>query len=116
MERASGMAGRIAARFGAALRRPVTCSACGRMQAEVAHMVAGPHVYICDGCVEQAARQLSMRHPSPEGGRCRFCRQLRAKDAVTAVGSVIMCADCLGLMEAILAEAHRDLDPPNNER
>ena len=85
------------------------------MKTEVAHMVAGPHVYICDGCVEQAARQLSLRQPPPEGVCCRFCRQLRAKVAVTAVGSVTVCADCLGLMESILAEARRDLDPPHNE-
>lgn len=116
MQRDSEMAARIAARFGPALRRPVTCSACGRMKAEVAHMVAGPHVYLCDGCVEQAARQLSLRQPPPEGVRCRFCRQLRAEVAVTAVGSVTVCADCLGIMESILAEAHRDLDPPHIER
>lgn len=79
-------------------------------------MLAGPHVYICDGCVEQAARQLSLREPPPAGVRCRFCHQLRAKDAVTAVGSVTVCADCLGLMESILAEADRDLDPPHSER
>jgi hypothetical protein len=35
---------------------------------------------------------------------------------VTVVGTVTVCADCLGLMESILAEAHRDLDPPHNER
>src|SRR3954462_1590512 len=116
MQRDSGMAGRIAARFIPALRRPAACSACGRFKAEVAHMVAGPHVYLCDGCVEQAARQLSLRRPPPQGVRCRFCRRLRAKVAVTAVGSVTVCADCLGLMESILAEAHRDLDTPPNER
>ena len=107
MERASGMAARIAARFIPALRRPVTCSACGRMKAEVAHMIAGPNVYVCDGCVEQAARQLSLRQPPPLGVPCRFCRQPRAEDALTAVGSVTVCADCLGLMESILAEVHQ---------
>ena len=116
MQRDSEMAARIAARFGPALGRPVTCSACGRMKAEVAHMVAGPHVYLCDGCVDQAARQLSLRQASPEGVRCRFCRQLPAEVGVTAVGSVTVCADCLGIMESILAEAHRDLDPPHDER
>jgi len=116
MQRDSQMADRIAARFAPALRRPVTCSACGRMKAEVIHMVAGTHVYLCDGCVEQAARQRSLRQPPPEGVRCRFCRQLRAKVAMTAVGSVTVCADCVGLMESILAEAHRELDPPHSER
>ena len=116
MQRDSEMARRIAARFPPGLRRPVSCSACGRMKAEVAHMIAGPHVYLCDGCVEQAARQRSLRQPPPEDVRCRFCRQLRATVAMTAVGSVTVCAECLGLMESILAEAHRDLDQPPNER
>ena len=79
-------------------------------------MVAGPNVYICDGCVEQAARQLSPRQPPPDGIRCRFCRQLRAKDAVTVVGSVTLCADCLGLMGTILAEAAQSSRPPHSER
>jgi hypothetical protein len=79
-------------------------------------MIASPHVYLCDGCVEQAARQLSLRQPPPQEARCRVCRQPRANVAVTTVGSVTVCADCLGLMESILAEAHRDLDPPPNER
>jgi len=35
---------------------------------------------------------------------------------MTAVGIVTVCADCLGLMESILAEAHRDLDRPHSER
>jgi len=29
---------------------------------------------------------------------------------------VTVCADCVGLMESILTEAHRDLDPPRSER
>ena len=116
MQHDSDMAGRIAARFPPALKRPVSCSACGRMKAEVTHMVAGTHVYLCDGCVEQAARQLSLRQPPPEGVRCRFCRQRRAQDTMTAIGTVTVCADCLGLMESILAEAHRDLDRPHSER
>src|SRR4051812_42996693 len=114
MERAAGMAARIAARFSSALRRPLACSACGRMRAEVAHMIAGPQVYLCDGCVEQAARQLALRQAPTEGVRCRICRQRRAKDIAT-VGSVTVCADCLGLVESVLAEAQQDLHPPHNE-
>ena len=75
-------------------------------------MIAGPEVYLCDGCVEQAGRQLSLRQPAREGVGCRFCRQRRATDAVTAVGNVTVCADCLGLVESVLAEARRDLDEP----
>ena len=70
-------------------------------------MVAGPNVYLCDRCIAQAARQLTPHKPAPDAARCQFCRQLHGKDEVTAVGGVTVCADCLGLMETILAEAAR---------
>lgn len=111
MQRASGIARSIVARFVPTLARTVNCSACNRARAEVAQMVSGPHVYICDRCIAQATRQLAPHKPAPDAVRCRFCRQLRAKDAVTAVGSVILCADCLGLMGSILDEANRASRP-----
>jgi hypothetical protein len=111
MRRASGIARRIAARFVPALRRTVQCSGCGRPKDEVTHMVAGPNVYLCDRCVEQAARQPAPRRPAPDAVRCRFCRQLRAKDDVTAIGSVTLCADCLGLIETILVQAAQSSRP-----
>ena len=115
MQRASEIASRIAARFGPALRA-VACSACGRLKAEVPHLIAGPQVYLCDACVQQAARQLAPRQPMPDGVRCRFCRQRRAQGALRVVGTVTVCTDCLGLIESILAEAPRSLDPPSDER
>ena len=30
----------------------LVCSFCGKSQAEVRKLIAGPLVYICDGCVE----------------------------------------------------------------
>ena len=111
MHRDSGSAQRIADRFGPGLRRKVACSACGRLKAEVTHMIAGPNVYICDGCVGQAARQLSARQSPPDGVRCHFCSRGRAPDALTVVGGVALCADCLGLMETILAEAAQSPPP-----
>ena len=105
MGRFATLAWRTAARFVPALRHTVRCSACGREKAGVVHMVAGPGVYLCNYCVEQAATQLAARRPPPDAKRCRFCRQLRATGDVTTVGNVLLCADCLGLMETILAEA-----------
>jgi len=35
-------------------RTVLACSFCGRPETEVAKLVAGPGVYICDGCVELA--------------------------------------------------------------
>ena len=111
MQRASGIVGRIAAHFAPVLRRTVNCGACGRSNVDVTHMVAGPNVYLCDRCIEQAARQLTPRKPAPDAVRCQFCRQHRAKDEVTAVGGVAVCADCLGLMETILAKAAQSSRP-----
>jgi ClpX C4-type zinc finger len=42
------------------------CSFCGKPHTEVAKLVAGPGVYICDGCVELC--QIYIDHPE-EGGR-----------------------------------------------
>ena len=88
----------------------VHCSSCGRSKVDVSHMIAGPNVYLCERCVAHAARQLATRRLAPlrlapDALRCRFCHQRRATGEVTAVGSVIVCADCLGTMTSILAEA-----------
>jgi hypothetical protein len=105
MRSKSGIARRIAARFVPALRTTVRCSACARPRADVTQMVAGPNVYLCNRCLERAALQLTPRHPPPDAVRCRFCRQLRATTDVTTVGTVSLCADCLGSIDSILAEA-----------
>ena len=38
--------------------RRLRCSFCGRNEAEVLKLVAGPRVYICDGCVAIASRLM----------------------------------------------------------
>ena len=38
--------------------RHLRCSFCGKSEAEVLKLVAGPRVYICDGCVEVASRLM----------------------------------------------------------
>ena len=91
-------------------RRIVRCNGCRRLKDEVTYMIAGPNVYLCEHCVAQAARQLAPRslaprRLAPDAVRCRFCYQRRATGEVTTVGSVIVCADCLGTMTSILAEA-----------
>ena len=93
--------------------RIVRCNGCGRLKDEVPHMIAGTNVYMCDRCIAQAARELTLRRPLTPGRtpvdavRCGFCRQLRSKDEATSVGSATVCVDCLGLMEGILAEAEQ---------
>jgi hypothetical protein len=48
-------------------RRRLACSFCRRSEAEVAKLVAGPKVYICDACVTLAQRAMEGR-PVDEGG------------------------------------------------
>jgi ATP-dependent Clp protease ATP-binding subunit ClpX len=48
-------------------RRHLRCSFCGKSDREVAKLVAGPGVFICDGCVREATRL--MRGSSGEGLR-----------------------------------------------
>ena len=86
------------------------CSCCGRSAADDSKLIAGPKVYLCELCVSQATRQLAPRRLAPrrlapDAVRCQFCHHLRATGEVTTVGSVIVCADCLGTMIAILPEA-----------
>lgn len=92
--------------FVPALRTVVRCNGCGRTKPEVAHMVAGPGVYLCDACFQKAAQALPPRHPAPDAVRCQFCRQPRSRADVTSVGTLTICADCLGLIDGILREAN----------
>lgn len=39
--------------------RKLHCSFCGKSETEVAKLVAGPHVYICDSCVTIASKIIS---------------------------------------------------------
>ena len=39
--------------------RQLRCSFCGKNETEVLKLVAGPRVYICDGCVAIASRIMS---------------------------------------------------------
>ena len=48
-------------------RRGLRCSFCGKGEAEVSKLVAGPRVYICDGCVAVASRL--MENPPDDDGR-----------------------------------------------
>jgi ClpX C4-type zinc finger len=45
-------------------RRELRCSFCGKGEAEVHKLVAGPRVYICDVCVTAASRIMN----DPSGG------------------------------------------------
>lgn len=83
--------------------RPVRCDGCGESLHEDMQLVAGPGVYLCDACFGRAAAQLTPRHAPMDAVRCRFCHQMRPPADATSVGSVVVCADCLGAIEELLA-------------
>jgi len=86
-------------------RQTSACSFCGRSQAEVEKLVAGPGVYICDGCIRSVA-------PNVRAGAhvtCSFCgRQRRDAQSMAARGDVRICDSCLRLCLEVLAEAAPD--------
>jgi hypothetical protein len=85
-------------------RRDAVCTWCGRPPTDVAKLVAGPNVYICDRCLGAAERVIA-GHP-PGGGvlaraasgsrrRCSFCRRRAGEDRPLAVGaSANICVEC----------------------
>jgi ATP-dependent protease Clp ATPase subunit len=58
----------------------LACSFCGKSAAEVAKLVAGPRVYICDECVATANRIMHGATPDPQAiqdDRSTFFSRLR---------------------------------------
>jgi hypothetical protein len=83
----------------------LACRFCGRPQAEVRKLIAGPGIYICEACVELAERVLSSggAATTPLGrmlavaeqdrqARCRFCGKRRDQVA----GLAAMAAETSG--------------------
>jgi hypothetical protein len=93
------------------------CSFCGKPPKSVAKLVAGPSVYICDGCVNDAAAALTAqsvdagklpfeRLTAQSRQRCSFCgKRSAAIPRVSASGHQI-CKACLELASDIIASEH----------
>ena len=100
----------------------LTCSFCGKSQKQVKKLIAGPHVYICDGCVghvhaviAEPGRTVStpiamIQQVSDEAGaeQCSFCGKPRYQvAAMTSTGDARICNECLELCDKILDEELR---------
>ena len=91
--------------------RDAVCTFCDRSPSEVAKLIAGPHVYICDACVvlaEQAVAGSSNRGPlvmsKAAAARCSFCGRFRKgteRPLVAGVSSKV-CGECLRVCRQIL--------------
>ena len=93
-------------------RTPVAgpCTFCGRPPSEVAKLIAGPNVYICDACVARAEKAVNAgadRGPVVVSksltARCAFCRKRRnAERPLIAQPAGNICGECLRVCRQIL--------------
>ncbi len=78
------------------------CSFCGATSDAVGHLIAGPAVYICDGCVRRREAGAVV------GGRCDFCGRTDQPGSEQAADQVAhICADCLRFCHEVLAALPR---------
>lgn len=83
---------------------PMVCTFCGRPDHEVAKLIAGPNVYICDACVADvgAAAQSEGSTPWTSSTKaCSFCG--KHSTPRSRRGHACICRECQGLCEEILA-------------
>ena len=105
----------------------LACTFCGKPQDKVRKLIAGPGVYICDGCIDlavdviasgRAARTaLGTMNTVPEGWsgvRCNFCGKDRGQVERVAImeevtvertsSNAAVCSQCLVLCGEIITE------------
>jgi ATP-dependent protease Clp ATPase subunit len=100
----------------------LSCSFCGKSQKQVKKLIAGPQVYICDGCVARVQTVIAepgrtvstpiatIQQVSDEAGaeQCSFCGKPRRQVAsMTSTGDARICNECLALCDQILDEERR---------
>lgn len=96
-------------------RASLQCSFCHRPGSDVAHLVAGPGVLICEACVEVASR-IAGRRPAGDaagflladqtsGTECSFCGKTAGQvEGLHASGDLAICSACLVFCREIQAE------------
>jgi ATP-dependent protease Clp ATPase subunit len=105
----------------------LSCSFCGNNQKQVKKLIAGPHVYICDGCISRAHAVIAghghtvstaiatIQQVDDKAGaaQCNFCGKHRYQVAAMAsAGDQIICDECLGLCDEILIEEQASPEGP----
>lgn len=92
--------------------RDAVCTWCDRPPSEVEKLVAGPNVYICDGCVAAVGRveRGTGKATGPlklarigSRDRCSFCRKRASETRELVTGPAAhICADCLRITRDIM--------------
>jgi len=83
----------------------LSCTFCKRPQNEVAKLIAGPKILICDACVEVAQAAMALAR---EGSRakCSFCSKQRTGDRQLLTGPAgNICGECLTICRQILQDS-----------
>ena len=93
-------------------RRDAVCTFCGRPPSEVARLIAGPNVYICNGCVARADAVVARRPRAEETmrladrrsrARCSFCGKRASEERpVVEVEEASVCRGCVVTCRQIL--------------
>jgi hypothetical protein len=97
-------------------KAPKACSFCGRPEAEVAKLIAGPGIFICEQCVALVRRvgetgigeETERTRVDPVAGgsalKCSFCgKSAGAVGRMVAGPGLCMCGSCVVLCEEVLA-------------
>jgi hypothetical protein len=87
-------------------QRDAVCTFCERPPSEVAKLIAGPNVYICDACIGLSEQALAGRRAAGSGAvrlagaaaRCSFCGKRRGQERRVVAGEQArICSECLGI-------------------
>jgi hypothetical protein len=94
---------------------PQECSFCGKDQAEVAQLIAGPGRFICNECTAlffnvitdpTQAGQLSVIFEEQENAKCNFCGKKRSDISTLIKGlHAYICNECVTLCNQVIIEA-----------
>jgi ClpX C4-type zinc finger protein len=82
--------------------RDAVCTWCHRAPSEVAKLIAGPKVFICDDCIVAAERQLAAAARHRSSRRCGFCSRRANTTRAIVEGTTSICRDCLRACREIL--------------
>jgi len=87
---------------------PAACGFCGRTQADLPVLMAGPEQYVCADCVNHACALPDSGDPPGPGPmlRCSFCGKERHVASVFLHGSATICSGCARIaQEGFVADA-----------
>jgi DNA-directed RNA polymerase subunit RPC12/RpoP len=85
--------------------RELRCTACSRERAPGLDFISVRGAYVCTDCVARASSELTPRRPPADAIRCQTCGNFKAQSELTTLGSLRVCADCLGSMQFIADSA-----------